>query len=352
MKLAGIAACVPKNTVSTTEAYKNFKQFDVDRIIGNTGVKEKREGGPDMTTMDMSITAARALLEKLDWDPNTVDAVIYSGVTPDQIMPSCSYRAQHELGLGERCLVFDVNLGCSGFTHAMIVLNGLIASGVVKRALLMCGDMSTDTFRPSVTNVEHREDLANAILFGDSGVVTAVSSDADEVRSTFFGADGSGLDQIMVPGGGAKNYWKPELFERVADPDTEGESRRPLDLQLRGPQILTFTMKRVPPMLNELLDKAGWERDQVDVYALHQANQFMLKFLARKAKMAAEKIPFSIEKFGNTSSASIPLTMLTSCQDKLRVPTKWVMMGFGVGLSWSGLTMETSDIVTLPLIET
>ena len=110
-------------------------------------------------------------------------------------------------------------------------------------------------------------------------------------------------------------------------------------------------MKRVPPMVKALLEESGWTPDDIDAYVPHQANKFMLTFLARKMKIDASKVPFSIEKFGNTSSASIPLTMLTRGGEMLGKPTKWALMGFGVGLSWSGLMMETDEIFSLPLHE-
>lgn len=349
MKIAGMSACVPKNVVETKIAHEHFKPFDVDRIINNTGVIEKREAEEGVTATDMCIAAAKPLIESLEWDPKSIDALILMTTLPDYIMPASAHRAQHELGLDNRCLVFDMTLGCSGFTHGMIVFNSLVESGLIKRGLLLCGEMTSDRFRPRLAKAVQRTDLANALLFGDAGTATAVTAGDPQVRATSFGADGSGVEHIIVPGGLGKSYWSPELFERVAD--EEGNERRPIDLILEGPKILTFTMKRVPPMLTELCEGAGWDKDEIDIYALHQANKFMLTFLARKMKIDKAKVPFSIEKFGNTSSASIPLTMITRCQARLQQRTKWAMMGFGVGLSWSGLMMETDEILSLPLIE-
>ena len=110
-------------------------------------------------------------------------------------------------------------------------------------------------------------------------------------------------------------------------------------------------MKRVPPLMNDLLEKAGWSLDDVDAVVPHQANKFMLDFLAKRMKVPPAKVLMSIEEFGNTSSASIPLTMVVRGGELLDKPTRWAMLGFGVGLSWSGLMMETDRIVTLPLIE-
>lgn len=349
MRLAGIAACVPKNKVRTDAAHAKFKPFDVDRIIGNTGVVEKREAEPGVTATDLCIAAAKPLIEQLGWAPETIDAVILVTSSPDYIMPASAHLVHQALGLGPQCLAFDINLGCSGFTHGMIVVESFIASGLVKRVLLLCGDMTSNTFRPRITEIEHRPDLANAILFGDAGTATALEANGDQIRSKSFGADGSGAKHIVVPGGGNREFWSPALFERRVD--EHGEERRPIDLVLRGPEILTFTMKRVPALLKELLAGAGWEIGDVDSFVLHQANKFMLDFLARRMKLPTDKVPMSIAEFGNTSAASIPLTMVVRCEALMQPPTKWLMMGFGVGLSWSGFTIETERVLSLPLIE-
>ena len=350
MKLAGLSACVPKNTVVSTVAYENFKQFDVDRIVDNTGVVEKREAEPGVTAIDLCIAAAGPLLQALDWAPETVDACIFVTMSPDYIMPASAHEAQTALGLPSRCLMFDVNLGCSGYTHGLILMHSLVRSGLIKRGLLLCGEETSGTVRPRLPEAVHRSDLANAILFGDAGTATAVSAEGeDQVRAEQFGADGTGLRHIVVPGGASRHFWSPAMFERREDED--GETRRPIDLILRGPEILTFTMKRVPPLMKELLQQAKWDIGDVDAFVPHQANKFMLDFLARRMKIPADKVLMSIQKFGNTSSASIPLTMVVDGGEHLERPTKWNLMGFGVGLSWSGLLLETDKITTVPLIE-
>jgi 3-oxoacyl-[acyl-carrier-protein] synthase III len=110
-------------------------------------------------------------------------------------------------------------------------------------------------------------------------------------------------------------------------------------------------MKKVPPLLEKLLVQAGWTRDDIDAYVFHQANKFMINFLRQRMKLPEDKILLSIEEFGNTSSASIPLTIVTRGAERLKQPTKWATLGFGVGLSWSGLLLETDGIVTVPLVE-
>ncbi len=350
MKVVGIAACVPKATAETRSAAEHFPKHDVDRIVDNTGVERKREGGPDATVSMMCIKAAEDVLEAVGWERESIDAVILVTTLGDVLMPATAHLIQHELGIPSTALTFDIHLGCSGYTHSLIVAYGLLKAGVIKRALLLSGEMSAGLFRPRVADCRHRSDLANSILFGDSGTATLLTSEGeDQVVAHQFGADGKGFDKIMVKGGAGAMPWTPELFERRMD-DDEVE-RRPIDLILKGPDILTFTMKRVPRMLKDLVERSGWTPDDIDAFVPHQANKFMLNFLARRMKLPAEKMLLSIENFGNTGCASIPLTLVLEGGERLKKPTKWAWMGFGVGLSWSGLFLETDEIIVPPLRE-
>lgn len=350
MKIVGVAACVPKKVVETRSAAENFPAHDVNRIVDNTGVERKRETAPGTAVSTMCIAAGKDLLEAIGWEPETVDAVILVTAIGDVMMPATSYRIQHELGISNKALVFDINLGCSGFTHGLIVLHGLLKAGTIKRALLMTGDVSAGVFRPALSKCEHRSDLANAILFGEGGAATAVTSEGeDQVAAHQFGADGKGFSTILVKGGGGATPWNEDMFKRRVDED--GTERRLVDLILKGPEVLTFTMKRVPRLLKDLVERSGWSADDLDAFVPHQANKFMLDFLARRMKLPNEKMLTSIENFGNTAACSIPLTMVTEGGEHLTRPTKWAFMGFGVGLSWSGLFVETDKLIVPPLRE-
>ncbi len=350
MKVVGISACVPKNIGEARAAYEHFPQHDVDRIADNTGVERKREAAPGQKVSDFCIAAARDLLEAVEWDASTVDAVVLVTSLGDRIMPATAHLVQKELGLPNRCLVFDIHLGCSGFTHGLIVVEGLLKSGVIKRALLLCGEVSSGLFRPRVAEAVHRSDLANAILFADSGTATALTSEGeDQVKAREFGADGRGYEKIIVEGGAGAMPWGPDLYERKMGADEI--ERRPVDLVLEGPAVLTFTMKRVPQLMKALTEQSGWSQDDVDAFVPHQANKFMLDFLARRIKVPPEKMLLSIREFGNTGAASIPTTIVTAGGDYIDRPTKWAWMGFGVGLSWSGMFLETDKIIVPPLRE-
>lgn len=351
MRLVGLAAAAPRQVVKSESAHARFPAADVERIVSNIGVLEHRESPPGQTASDLCAAAAEPLLERLGWERKSIDALLLVTNSPDHIMPASAHRVHHALGLGDRCLAFDINLGCSGFTHGLIVMHSLMASGLVRRGLLLCGESTTGRFRPGVESCTNPADLGNALLFGDAGSAAALVADgADQLRARAFGADGSGMEHIIVPGGGFRMPWGPELYA-LRPAGEAGEQKRPVDLVLLGPQVFSFTIKRVPPLLEGLLADAAWTVEGVDVFVLHQANKFMLEFLRKRMKLPAEKVPLSIDQFGNTSSASIPLTMVVRASERLARPTRWVMMGFGVGLSWSGVALETDQVVALPLIE-
>ncbi len=350
MRLVGLISVVPKNVVEHTVAYEHFPKQDVDRVIGNIGVKQHREAAPGTTTSDLVIPAAEALLERLGWARDTVDGLVLVTQTPDYLFPGTSHRIQHALGLPNACMSLDINLGCSGFTHGVIVVRSLLASGVCKRVLLACGDVTTGTIRPGSADARNHGDLGNALMFGDAGAVAAFDAEGEsQYRGASWGADGSGMNLINVPGGGFREFCSPALFETRLDEG--GQPRRAVDLRINGAAIFNFTIRRVPPLIDAVLEKSGWQRDEVDSYVFHQANKFILEFLRKKVKIPAEKVPLSIEQFGNTSSASVPLTLTTQIPDLLARGGKVMILGFGSGLSWSGVGLDLKDVVVLPLLE-
>ncbi|MCC7385316.1 MAG: ketoacyl-ACP synthase III [Deltaproteobacteria bacterium] len=350
MRWIGLSSAVPRRIVKSEIAVEHFPKADVDKVVGNIGVIEHREARPGTTSADLAIAAAGPLLERLGWPLDSIDALVFVTQTPDFYFPGSAHRIQNALGLSSKCLCLDVNLGCSGFTHGVIVMQALMGSGLIRRGLLLCGEVTTGTVRPGIADVRQAHELGNALMFGDAASAAAFERDGGEqIRATSWGSDGAGIELISVPGGGFKQFPNAALLEPRTDAD--GIARRPLDLRINGAAIFTFTIRRVPPLLDDTLARAGWGKEDVDAYVFHQANKFILEFLRKKMGIPAEKVPLSIEHFGNTSSASIPLTMLVRMGDRLEGKNKLVLLGFGSGLSWSGVAIETEGLVAVPLIE-
>lgn len=350
MKLVGLSCAVPRKVVPSSLAYEKFPQADVDRIVKNVGALRHREAEPGTTAGDLALTAASALLTKLDWDPKLIDGILFVSQSPDYLIPGTSHRIQAALKLSEHCLCLDLNLGCSGFTHGIIVLRGLIASATLKRALLLCGEVTTGTIRKGVADVVDHHELGNALTFGDGGSAVAFEAGSPtQYAGATWGADGTQLSLINIPGGGFREFVCAASLERT--PDAEGNLRRPVDLRVNSPALFTFTLKHMPSLVDETMKAANWSRENVDYWLFYQSNKFIIDFLVKRLKIPPDKVPLSIQDYGNTSSASIPLTMLTQLGDRLQKPAKHAMFGFGPGLSWSGVAFETDRVALVPLIE-
>lgn len=342
IRIAGISSAVPKSSADLNTAKSYLPESDIERIIANSGVVNRRVAPEGTTAADLCSVAADKLLEELQWARESVDLLIFISQTPDYVLPATSYRLHSELKLPDTCLSFDINLGCSGFTHGLFVVRSLMTAPNIKRALLLCGD--------TITRISNPSDRSTSLLFGDAGSAAAIEkSEIDSFAASVWGSDGDGYSSLIVPGGAFKNPWTPEFME--AKEDSDGNKRRPVDLEMDGAKIFQFTIKRVPPMVKQVLQEADWSVDDVDSFVFHQANKFIINYLGKKLRLPAEKVPTCLEEYGNTSCASIPMTMVTRLREQLDSPKKLVLIGFGVGLSWSAVALNTDKIVTLPLIE-
>ena len=327
--IAGIACCVPSHEINNADTH-SVSIDDATKIIENTGVK-KRRVVDSVCSSDLCYRAAVNLLSSLDCSPDSIDIVIFVSQTPDYILPATACVLQNKLGLSNKVMAFDINLGCSGYTYGLIVAAQLLCTGVFKRALLLTGD--------TISKLVSEEDRTVAFLFGDAGAATLL--EFNPLASPIFfdyGTDGSGFDNLIVEAGGFRVRYDGTTSQRQC---VETGKRSPSELSMNGPDVFSFTISEVPKTIKKTLMLASWSLKEVDAYFFHQANAFMLKHLIKKIGLNPEKVPIKIEEFGNTSVASIPLTMCLSA-DKLleNRPTKVVLAGFGVGLSWATIACQ------------
>jgi 3-oxoacyl-[acyl-carrier-protein] synthase-3 len=343
VRLAGLASAVPTESVSTEDEGAVFGLAEAQRIAQSTGIHRRRVAAPGVCVSDLCVAAAEPLLESLHWDRESVEALILVTQSPDYILPATACSLHGRLGLSENCAAFDVNLGCSGYTYGLWLASHLIASGAAQRVLLLAGE--------TATRCVGKEDRSARLLFGDAATVSALEA-AEGTPPIYFrvGTDGSGQNHLIVPAGSFRLPKSSATGAAEAGPD--GNPRSLDDVYMNGTEIFLFTIDRVPPMIRASLDDAGWDIADVDAFVFHQANQFILKHLAQHMKLPPDKVPFSLNEFGNTSSASVPLTMTVRLAEELRQrPMKLVLAGFGVGLSWSSVALQTEGIVMPPLVE-
>ena len=307
-----------------------------------TGIQSRPVTDDKTCTSDLCYCAANELLDSLKIDPTSIDALIFVSQTPDYILPPTSHVLQDRLGLSTDAAVFDVNLGCSGYTYGLWLASSLL-QGQIDRVLLLVGD--------TCSKFTSDQDRSAFPLFGDAGTATIVEKD-DSAGSAHFvmGSDGAGAENLIIKAGGFRDPRRGQTLERTEGAD--GNFRRDDELFMNGQEVFTFTLKRVSPLVSELLEYSKSQVENVDHFVFHQANEFMLKHLAKKSGIPEEKMPLTMENFGNTSSASIPLTICQKLKDQLATnqTPKLAMFGFGVGLSW-GAAMIQSPISVIDNIE-
>lgn len=342
VKLRGLSTCVPKNIVENSN-YPGFSPEEAEKFMQTTGVFRKRKADADICTSDLCYEAAEKLITDLNWNKEEIDCLIFVTQTPDYILPATSCLLQSRLGLNESVFALDISLGCSGWIYGLQVLSSLLSHGQLKKGLLLVGDTFLKPCSP--------EDKSTYPLFGDAGTATALEFDATNPGFKFHTAtDGAGYEAIIIPDGGYRNEVTPSSFEmNEIEP---GIKRNRLQTILDGMNVFSFGISKGPETINLLAEKFEIDLQQVDYFLFHQANLFMNEKIRKKLKLPAEKVPYSLNNFGNTSSASIPLTMCTELNNKLsNTRCNILACGFGVGLSWGSVYFETDNIMCSELVE-
>jgi len=341
--IKGVSACVPKEKIRTKD-YIYFNEAEKDLFIKNVGIVERRVAPKDITTSDMCFAASEKLICELNWNKEDIDCLIFVSQSPDYFLPATSIILQNRLGLSTNTMAFDINLGCSGYIYGLQLLSNLIATGQIKKGLLLVGDKSTLS--------THIEDKSTYPLFGDAGSASALMYDKDSKPMYFnLQSDGSGEESIKILDGGARNSVRPDTFEiKEIEPGIKRSRRH---LQLNGIDIFNFALREVVPNINKLFEFAGVDKGFIDYYIFHQANKLINESVRKKLKvLELEKVPLSIDLFGNTSSASIPLTMVTKLKNQLQNQSKKIVLsGFGVGYSWGSCLINFDKTICCELIE-
>ena len=341
VRISGVAAAVPERIRTLDDDAKFFGLEEVNKVSASTGVKQ-RHIGTSLTTADLCQAAAERLLAESGTSTEDIDALIFVSQTPDFPLPASSCCLQSRLGLPTTCAAFDVNLGCSGYVYGLWLAASLIASGAVKCALVLVGD--------TVPRFCSSEDRSVALLFGDAGTATLVEyHEGGPPWSFVLGTDGSGESHLKVSAGGYRMRFDADSLIRQAG---EGGNRRaPSELFMDGAEIFSFTLRVVPQLVRKVLENAKTAIDNIDYFVFHQANKFMLEYLFKRLKIPTEKRVLGLENYGNTSSASIPLAMVTNLREHLqRKEANLVFAGFGVGLSWGAVNLRTNSIIVPELI--
>lgn len=334
--IRAIYTCVPK-TIERTVDYEWISLQDRQLFTKTTGIIERRVASESTTCSDLCFEAANQLLNDLNCK-GEIDLVLFVSQSPDYFLPATSIILQNRLGIPTNALAFDVNLGCSGYVYGLSIASHFIQSGNIKKVLLLAGDKSTIS-----TNYE---DKSTFPLFGDAGTATLL--EFDETAKTWFfsmASDGKGKDAIIIEHGHSRHPYgtiEDETFE--IEP---GIIRSKKHLKLNGMEVFNFALKEVAPSIKELLQFAKKEVGEVDYFVFHQANKLINDSVRKKLKIDETKVPLSIDYFGNTSSASIPLTICKELSESVLNENKsYLLSGFGVGFSWATVLLDLATVKT------
>lgn len=340
VRIAGVSAGVPKIIVSNYSLRPGVdisSDYTAEAYVETTGVKERR-CSEVLCTSDLCYAAAEKLIADLRWDKSEIEALVFVSQTADYFLPATACILQDRLGLPKECYAEDVALGCSGWVYGLSNVASLVSSGHIKKALLLCGD------------AKKRAKFNRDPLFGDAGTATAIEYEEGADGFQFhFGTDGSGFDAIIIPDGGSRNQVSSQSF---VPKEFEGKMMHNLQTHMKGMDVFSFGITTAPKSVKSLAERYGFNYQDADYFIFHQANMKMNNLIVKKLKLAEEKVPSCMYHFGNTSSASIPLTIVGELKGKFEdKPTKFICCGFGVGLSWGTVAFESNKMVVSDLVE-
>lgn len=317
-EITGITIALPKKKIINPSKNKNDRNF-----ISHTGVKSYFSNS-QLKTSQLCTAASKKLIDGLKWKKKQIGFLIFVSQTRDHILPQTSCKIQENLKLDNNVLVYDIPQGCSGFVNGLY-MSFLISKNLKKNGILMCGDV--------VSKLIHKKDKKLKSLFGDCGAAVAIEYNKKNNYKNFFsfGTDGSGSDDLIYKSSGLNSYSEKSF------------------LKMNGSKIFEFALNRVPLQIKKILMEAKKKIENIKYVIFHQANKYLIKNLGKKVGFREKKILYSIENFGNTNSASIPLTIFNNYK-KIK-NSDILISGFGVGLTWSSAIIKIKKLKQKHLIK-
>ncbi len=342
IKISCVASAVPTQVVTGEDFYERFGEEAVHKFQESTGVKQFRKTKEHQTASDLCFAAAENIIKTKMVNREEIGALVFIAHSTDYRRPATACVLHKRLGLGKDCVSFDVSLGCSAFVYGLNVVCSMMQNSDINKALLLCGE--------SLTKMTNPKDKSVAMLFGDGGgAILLEKTEDDSTIAGILKTDGTGYKAIIAPAGGFRNL--NASTEDMVWPD--GNTRTLYNTTMQGEDVFAFTISAVPRTVKEFFAKTETTVDDYDCLAFHQANKFISQMLCKKLKVAPEKMPLCLDRFGNPSAPAIPMVMCDvygeSSEDK---ELNFLMCGFGVGLSWGVCAAKINVKNILPIIET
>ncbi|MBD0338364.1 MAG: ketoacyl-ACP synthase III [Thermoleophilia bacterium] len=314
--ITGLGCYVP-DRVLTNEELAELVDTSDEWITTRTGIKERRIAAPEQAMSDLAEPACRAALAQAGVDPSEIDFLVLATVTPDMTFPSTAAIVADRLGMPDAA-AYDLSAGCTGFVYAVAQAHAMLASGLSRKALVVGGDV--------LSRILDWTDRSTLVLFGDGAgaVVMEPLEDGGGFLGFELGADGGGGVHLWLPGSGSRAFEDPEHH-----------------IKMNGREVFKFATRVLVHSAEALLDECGLGVDDVDVYVPHQANVRIIDHARRKLGIPEERTVVNVDRYGNTSSGSIPLALADAEQDgRLKAGELVLMTGMGAGLTWGSALIE------------
>lgn len=323
-----IALHFPAAFETNDDLQAQFPSWDMELIFSKTGIWKRHIAGPGECASDLGVAAAEKLFQQHRIDRESIDFLLFCTQTPDYPLPTTACLMQSRLGLSPSVGALDFNLGCSAYVYGLSIADGLIRSGAANRVLFI----TAETYSKYI----HPDDRSLRTIFGDGAAATLVeAADQPSLTGFTFGTDGSGADMLFAKGGARPSdaILKPRSRWRWAS-----------ELYMDGPGLIDFTLEAIPSLISRVISTAGWQRESIDYFILHQATKRMLDLLRERMGVEETKVPLELKDFGNTVSSTIPIVIhQLRHADRLPPGTRSLLVGFGVGLSWAGCSWKVPE---------
>lgn len=339
-----MAVAVPKQ-IKTVKAQPYFTEKEAENFTAVTGVESSHLAPQGMTCSDICQAAAERLLDESGWERSSIGLIAFVSVSRDfYICPNTSNILQHKLGLSEECMAIDLPFACSGYVHGLAVVSALLQNGSIKRTLLLVGETPSANQSPLDKSVWP--------LHGDAGSATLLEYNPDAKHPMQFHlcSDGSGEDAIICKEMGVRYPANAGSF--TMQKIEEGIEREPWQSAMDGMSVFSFAISKPGKCIKGLAEHFGFDIPSIDYLVIHQANRMIDEKLRKKLKLTPEQVPYSMRYFGNTSSCTIPVTMISQIREQLAgKENELVICGFGSGLSWGAGHIYTNNIICPEIIE-
>jgi 3-oxoacyl-[acyl-carrier-protein] synthase-3 len=321
ISITGLGCHVPERILSNDEL-STIVDTNNEWIVERTGIRERRIAAEDEALTDICLPAARRALEMAGADASSIDLLIVATITPDMTFPSSSALMADALGM-PHAAAYDLSAGCTGFVYAIAQAHGMLSSGLAKRALVVGGDV--------LSTILDWTDRSTLVLFGDgAGAVVMEQVASGGFLGFELGADGGGGSNLSLPGSGSRKVAGAEKY-----------------VQMNGREVFKFATRVMVSSADAILAECGRTVDDVDVYVPHQANVRIIDHAVKKLGIPQEKTVVNVDRYGNTSSGSIPLALADAADDGRLEPGKLVLLtGMGAGLTWGSALIEWTHPTT------